>query len=36
MRIFGNGLEARLKRRLASHPAPMHSLVQTIVLAKQA
>jgi hypothetical protein len=33
---FGDRLEQSLKRRLASQPAPMHSLVQTIVLAKQA
>jgi hypothetical protein len=33
-RIFGDRLEAGLKRRLASQPAPMNSFVQTIVLAK--
>jgi hypothetical protein len=32
--VFSNQVEQRLKRRLASHPAPMHSFVQTIVLAK--
>jgi hypothetical protein len=31
---FGDQIEDRLKRRLASHPAPTHSFVQTIVLAK--
>jgi hypothetical protein len=31
---FGDQIEHRLKRRLASHPAPTHSFVQTIVLAK--
>jgi len=35
LRFFGKRLEAELKRRLTSQPAPMHSLVQTIVLAKQ-
>jgi hypothetical protein len=35
LRIFGDQLEAGLKRRLASQPGAMHSLVQTIVLAKQ-
>ena len=34
LRIFGDGLEAGLKRRLASQPAAMHSFVQTIVLAR--
>jgi hypothetical protein len=34
LRIFGDHLEAGLKRRLASQPAAMHSFVQTIVLAK--
>ena len=33
--VFGERLEAGLKRRLMSQPAAMHSLVQTIVLAKQ-
>ena len=33
-RIFGDRLEAGLKRRLASLPAPMNSFVQTMVLAK--
>ena len=36
LRVFGDRLEAGLKRRLASQPAAMHSLVQTIVLAKRA
>lgn len=36
MRIFGDRLEAGLKRRLASQPSAMHSFVQTIVVAKQA
>lgn len=31
---FSNHIEQRLKRRLANQPAPMHSFVQTIVLAK--
>jgi hypothetical protein len=31
---FSNEIEQRLKRCLASQPAPMHSFVQTIVLAK--
>jgi SAM dependent carboxyl methyltransferase len=31
---FANQLEQRLERRLASHPAAMHSLAQAIVLAK--
>jgi hypothetical protein len=35
LRIFGDRLEAGLKRRLASQPAAMHSFVQTIVLAKR-
>src|SRR6516164_3435112 len=35
VRIFGDRLEAGLKRRLASQPRAMHSLVQTIVLAKR-
>jgi len=35
-RIFGDRLEAGLKRRLASQPSAMHSFVQTIVVAKQA
>lgn len=33
-RTFGDRLEAGLKQRLASHPAPTHSFVQTLVLAK--
>ena len=36
IRIFGDRLEAGLKRRLASEPSAMHSFVQAIVLAKQA
>jgi hypothetical protein len=36
LRIFGDRLEAGLKRRLASQPAAMHSFVQIIVLAKRA
>ncbi len=36
LHIFGDRLEAGLKRRLASQPAAMHSFVQTIVLAKRA
>ena len=31
---FSDQIEQRLKRRLAGQPAPMHSFVQTIVLAK--
>ena len=34
--LFGDRLEAALKRRLASQPAPMYSFVQSIVLARQA
>ncbi len=34
-RIFGDQLEDRLKRRVASQLRPMHSFAQTIVLAKQ-
>ena len=34
LRIFGDRLEAGLKRRLASQPAAMHSFVQIIVLAR--
>jgi hypothetical protein len=34
VRLFGERLEAGLKRRLAIQPAAMHSFVQTIVLAK--
>jgi hypothetical protein len=33
---FLNRLEEHLQRRLAAHPAPMHSWVQTIVCAKHA
>jgi hypothetical protein len=36
LRLFGDRLETGLKRRVASQPASMHSLVQTIVLAKRA
>jgi hypothetical protein len=35
LRIFGDQLESRLKRRLLSQPTAMHSFVQTIVLAKR-
>jgi hypothetical protein len=35
LRIFGDRLEAGLKRRLATQPAAMHTVVQVIVLAKQ-
>jgi len=35
LHLFGDRLEAGLKRRLASQPAPMHSLVQSLVLTKQ-
>ena len=35
VRIFGDRLEAGLRQRLASQPRAMHSLVQTIVLAKR-
>jgi S-adenosylmethionine-dependent carboxyl methyltransferase len=35
LRIFGDCLEASLKRQLATHLAAMHSLVQVIVLAKR-
>jgi hypothetical protein len=34
--VFPDRLEEKLKRRLAERPAPLHSFVQTIVLAKQA
>jgi hypothetical protein len=33
--VFPDRLEEKLKRRLADQPAPLHSFVQTIVLAKQ-
>jgi SAM dependent carboxyl methyltransferase len=36
LRNFADSLETRLTQRLASHPRPMHSPVQTIVLAKRA
>ena len=32
---FADGLEQKLRQRLAEQPAPMHSFVQVIVLAKQ-
>jgi hypothetical protein len=32
---FADGLEQKLKRRLCERPAPFHSFVQTMVLAKQ-
>ena len=34
-RIFADRFENGLKRRLANQPAPLHSFVQTMVLAKQ-
>jgi hypothetical protein len=34
-RAFANRLEEGLKRRLSNRPAPLHSFVQTIVLAKR-
>jgi len=34
-RIFADQFERGLKRRLAKQPAPLHSFVQTMVLAKQ-
>jgi hypothetical protein len=34
LRAFSNRLESGLKRRLASQPRPINSLVETIVLAK--
>jgi hypothetical protein len=33
--LFADGLEQKLKRRLADQPIPLHSFAQTIVLAKQ-
>ena len=36
LRIFGDRMEVGLKLRLGSQPTPMHSLVQTVVLAKGA
>ncbi|HEY7306894.1 MAG TPA: hypothetical protein VH601_22400 [Bryobacteraceae bacterium] len=33
--LFADRLEAGLRKRLANHPAPVHSFVQTLVLAKQ-
>jgi len=36
LRIFGDRLEAGLMQRPRSQPTPMHSLVQTVVLAKGA
>jgi hypothetical protein len=35
LRIFGDRLEDGLKRRLATKPAALHSIVQAVVLAKQ-
>lgn len=35
LHLFGDRLEAGLKRRLSNRPVPMHSFVQTIVLAKR-
>jgi SAM dependent carboxyl methyltransferase len=35
LRIFGDRLEDGLKRRLATNPAALHSIVQAVVLAKQ-
>jgi hypothetical protein len=35
LRVFGDRLQAGLKRRLVSQLAAMHSLVQTVVLAKK-
>jgi hypothetical protein len=32
--VFGDRLENGLKKRLEAHPAPMHSFVHTVVLAK--
>lgn len=32
---FADRLEEKLKQRLATHPVPLHSFVQTLVLAKQ-
>ncbi|HKE34104.1 MAG TPA: hypothetical protein VKB66_02830 [Candidatus Acidoferrum sp.] len=34
VRMFGDRLQSGLMRRLASQPRALHSLVQTIVLAK--
>jgi hypothetical protein len=34
-RLFADRFEHRLKRRLASQPEPLHSFVQTIVMAKR-
>jgi hypothetical protein len=34
-RTFADEFQSRLKRKLAEHPAPLHSFVQTMVLAKQ-
>jgi len=34
-RAFADSLEDGLKRRLADRPEPLHSLVETMVLAKQ-
>jgi hypothetical protein len=35
-KVFPDRVEEKLKRRLADRPIPLHSFVQTIVLAKQA
>jgi hypothetical protein len=32
--VFPDRLEEKLKRRLADHPVPFHTYVQTMVLAK--
>jgi len=36
LRLFGDRFEAGLRRRLSNQPTALHSLVQTIVLAKSA
>ena len=36
LRVFADRLEAGLKRRLTMEPTALHTLVQVIVLAKQA
>jgi S-adenosylmethionine-dependent carboxyl methyltransferase len=33
--VFADAMEQKLKRCVAKHPAPMHSFVQTLVLAKR-
>ena len=35
LRMFGDQVEVRLKRRIASQPKAMHSFTQAIILAKQ-